>query len=57
MILFNRGLEPPVPSCGTPNLVQMVRNCGGAKLQEQFGESQTATEETEETEDTEGAHV
>ncbi|KAH7179550.1 uncharacterized protein B0J16DRAFT_402919 [Fusarium flagelliforme] len=45
------GLEPPVPSCGTPNLVQMVRDWGGAELQEQFGESQTATEETEDTED------
>lgn len=54
IIFFDRGLGPPVPSCGTPKLVQMMRDWGGAKLQEQYRQGQTATEETEDTED---AHV
>ncbi|KAJ4007033.1 hypothetical protein NW752_010447 [Fusarium irregulare] len=45
-----------MPSCGTPDLVRKIRDWGGAKIQEQYENSQPATEETEGTEDAEDGH-
>lgn len=54
---FSKGIELPMPSCGTPDLVRKIRDWGGAKIQEQYENSQPATEETEGTEDAEDGHV